>query len=70
MRTEMSWTTGLLGAAALILFGCASHTGIVPMGGDVFVTSKQAATGVPGLGTLKADHFARRGQEGGEAMRH
>jgi hypothetical protein len=39
----------------LTLAGCASHTGVVPDGQGGYTISKQAATGFPGLGTLKGD---------------
>ncbi|MBQ0759106.1 MAG: hypothetical protein KBT72_05585 [Zhongshania sp.] len=39
----------------LILVGCASNSGIVPMGNDTYMVSRQAATGFSGMGTLKAD---------------
>lgn len=39
----------------LLLFGCASYTGIVPMGRDTYMIAKQAATGFPGLGNMKAE---------------
>jgi hypothetical protein len=41
----------------LILFGCASNSGVVPIGPETFMVSRQAATGFSGLGTLKADAF-------------
>ena len=47
----------LLGFSILIfvLTGCASHTGVVPMGKDTFMIAKQQATGFPGLGNMKAE---------------
>jgi hypothetical protein len=39
----------------LFLTGCASNSGIVPMGNDTYMVSRQAATGFTGMGTLKAD---------------
>ncbi|MFC1866531.1 hypothetical protein ACFL0H_00095 [Thermodesulfobacteriota bacterium] len=41
----------------LILSGCALNSGVVPIGPDTFMVSRQAATGFSGLGTLKADAF-------------
>jgi hypothetical protein len=35
--------------------GCAANSGVVPIGDDTFMVSRQAATGFSGLGTLKAD---------------
>ena len=40
----------------ILMFGsCSSNSGIVPMGGDRFMVSRQAATGFSGSGTLMAD---------------
>jgi hypothetical protein len=39
----------------LTVAGCASNSGVVPMGADRYMVSRQAATGFSGLGTLKAD---------------
>ena len=47
-----------IGLALLALGGCASHTGVVSMGQDTFMIAKQAATGLPGLGNLKAELIA------------
>ena len=45
------------------LAGCASHTGIVPMGRDTYLIAKQQATGFPGQGNMKAEIIV-------EASRH
>ena len=37
------------------LAGCAANSGVVPMGSDTHMISKQAATGFSGMGSLKAD---------------
>jgi hypothetical protein len=37
------------------LIGCASHTGVIPMGKDTFMIAKQQGTGFPGLGNMKAE---------------
>jgi hypothetical protein len=42
----------------LALWGCASHSGVVPMGKDTFMIAKQQATGFPGLGNMKAEIIA------------
>ena len=42
---------------ALLLAGCASHSGVVPIGPDTYMVSRQAATGFSGSGTLKAEAF-------------
>jgi hypothetical protein len=41
-----------------LLSACASHTGIVSTGPDTYLLAKQAATGFPGLGNLKAEIIA------------
>ena len=48
------WIAATLGAA-LALAGCASNSGVVPIGPNLFTSSKQQATGFPGLGNLKSD---------------
>ena len=37
------------------LTGCASNSGIVQMGSNTYMVSRQAATGFTGMGTLKAE---------------
>ena len=46
---------GMVGV--LFLSACASNSGIVPIGQDTFMVSRQAATGFSGSGTLKAEAF-------------
>ena len=46
----------LFGAAVLI-GGCAANSGVVPIGQDTYMVSRQAATGFSGSGTLKAEAF-------------
>lgn len=41
--------------AVTILAGCASDSGVIDQGGGTYFVSKQAATGFPGLGNLRAD---------------
>lgn len=57
-------------ALSSALIGCAANSGVVPMGGDSFMVSRQAATGFGGTGNLKAEaikdasaHCAARGQD-------
>lgn len=38
-----------------LLAGCAANSGVVPLGNDVYMVSRQAASGFSGMGTLKAD---------------
>lgn len=45
-----------------ILSACASNSGIISIGTDTFMVSRQAATGFSGLGTLKADAFKEANQ--------
>jgi hypothetical protein len=44
----------------LVLFvcGCASNSGVIPIGQETYMVSRQAASGFSGSGTLKADAFA------------
>jgi len=39
------------------LGGCAANSGVVPIGQDTYMVSRQAATGFSGTGTLKAEAF-------------
>jgi hypothetical protein len=48
--------TRWLGLAVLIA-GCASNSGVVAIGQDTYMVSRQAATGFSGSGTLKAEAF-------------
>jgi hypothetical protein len=45
--------------ALAVLSGCASQTGVVPNGQGGYLIAKQAATGFPGLGNLKAEAMGR-----------
>lgn len=42
---------------AAFFSGCASNSGITPIGKDTYMVSRQAATGFSGSGTLKAEAF-------------
>jgi hypothetical protein len=44
----------VVGLTAL-LGGCASNSGVVSIGSDTFVVSRQAATGFTGMGTLRTE---------------
>jgi hypothetical protein len=44
-------------AIALFLSGCAANSGVVPIGPDTYMVSRQAATGFSGSGNLKAEAF-------------
>ena len=46
----------------LFLIGCAANTGVVPIGQDTFMVSRQAATGFSGSGNLKAEAFREANQ--------
>jgi hypothetical protein len=50
MRTYLHLTIACISASA-----CASHTGVVSLGNDQFIIAKQQATGLPGLGNMKAE---------------
>lgn len=44
------------------LAACAANTGIVPIGEDTYMVSRQAATGFSGSGNLKAEAFQEANQ--------
>ncbi|MEN6586032.1 MAG: hypothetical protein ABFE02_08335 [Sulfuricella sp.] len=44
-------------AGIALLAGCASNSGVMPIGQDTYMVSRQAATGFSGSGTLKAEAF-------------
>lgn len=52
----------LTSSAVLFLVGCASNSGVVSIGEDTFMVSRQAATGFSGSGTLKAEAFQEASQ--------
>lgn len=43
----------------VLVTGCASNSGVVPIGPDTFMVSRQAATGFSGSGTLKSRSIPR-----------
>ena len=48
--------------ALITLSGCASNSGVIPIGKDTFMVSRQAASGFSGSGTLKAEAFQEASQ--------
>jgi hypothetical protein len=58
MRLQLA---GVLCALSLVA-GCASQTGVVPNGQGGYLIAKQAATGFPGLGNLKAEAMGEANQ--------
>jgi hypothetical protein len=46
----------------VLLTGCAANSGVVPIGKDTYMISRQAATGFSGSGTLKAEAFQEANQ--------
>ena len=48
--------------AVILLAGCAANSGVVPMGGDTYMVSRQAPTGFTGAGTIKAEALQEAGQ--------
>jgi hypothetical protein len=52
----------IITAGAIFLAGCASNSGVIPIGQDTFMVSRQAATGFSGSGTLKAEAFQEASQ--------
>jgi hypothetical protein len=49
-------------APPFLVAGCASQTGVVPNGQGGYLIAKQAATGFPGLGNLKAEAMGEANQ--------
>ena len=47
---------------AMLVSGCTTTSGVVPIGQDTFMVSRQAGTGFAGLGNLKADAFREASQ--------
>lgn len=45
-------------AILIVVAGCASNTGIIPIGKSQYTIAKQQATGFPGLGNLRAEIIA------------
>lgn len=52
----------ILVSSIIALAGCAINTGVVPIGQDTFMVSRQAATGFSGLGDLKGEAFREANQ--------
>jgi hypothetical protein len=52
----------ILVSSIIVLAGCAVNTGVVPIGQDTFMVSRQAATGFSGLGDLKGEAFREANQ--------
>jgi hypothetical protein len=52
----------ILASSIIVLAGCAINTGVVPIGQDTFMVSRQAATGFSGLGDLKGEAFREANQ--------
>ena len=51
-----------IAVACITASACASHTGVVALGNDQFMVAKQQATGLPGLGNMKAEIIAEGSQ--------
>lgn len=47
---------------AVFLTGCATNSGVIPIGRDTYMVTRQAATGFSGSGNLKAEAFQEAGQ--------
>lgn len=48
----------LMVACAAALVGCATSTGVVPMGSNLYMVSREGAAGFDGIGELKAGALA------------
>lgn len=59
MQTRVTFNPRAVSFSLLLaLAGCASNTGVVPIGKNHYTIAKQQATGFPGLGNLKAEIIA------------
>jgi hypothetical protein len=47
---------------SILVAGCAANSGVVPIGADSFMITRQAATGFSGTGTLKAEAISEANQ--------
>ncbi|MBT5862603.1 MAG: SHOCT domain-containing protein [Gammaproteobacteria bacterium] len=47
----------LLIFVGLSILGCATNTGVIPIGEDSWMVSRQAGSGFSGVGTIKAEAF-------------
>ena len=61
MLNEISLKNNVIILAVLSLVGCASNSGVIPIGKDTYMVSRQAATGFSGSGTLKAEAYKEAG---------
>ncbi|MDC4812429.1 hypothetical protein NQ815_01565 [Acinetobacter baumannii] len=53
----------LITICSLLIVGWAANSGIVPMGNNTYMVSRQAATGFSGMGALKAEAMKEAYQE-------
>ncbi|WP_395402158.1 hypothetical protein ACHMW6_28940 [Pseudoduganella sp. UC29_106] len=49
-------------AVALLMAGCAANSGVVSIGQDAYMVTRQAATGFSGASTLKAEAITEGNQ--------
>jgi len=52
----------MLGLLVVCAAGCASNSGVVPMGSDTYMVSRQAATGFTGMGTQAYEQCQKTGK--------
>lgn len=52
-------TVAMACLAVTALVGCASNSGVIALGQDSYMISKQQATGFPGLGNITAENIAQ-----------
>ena len=58
IKPQVMKTVPALAIASAILAGCASNSGVIPLGQSRYMISSQQATGFPGLGNLTAENIA------------
>ena len=47
----------------VLLGSCASNSGVISLGNDRFIISKQAATGFPGVGSIRTEALREASEE-------
>jgi hypothetical protein len=52
----------IIAMITVALSGCAANSGVVATGADTYFVSRQAATGITGMGNLKGEALGEAGQ--------
>lgn len=52
----------IISVSPVLITGCAANSGVIAAGPDSYFVSRQAATGLAGMGILKAEALGEAGQ--------